>query len=337
MKKRLLIAVSGLAVLALCLDVVAPVMTVAAQSNTQQGGGQALEIAPPVLTLSGNPGQTIKSEISLRDVSTSSLIVTGEVNDFTAGGEDGTPKLLLEEGETSPYSMKDWFAPLARLTLKSREIRKLPITIRIPADAAPGGYYSVVRFTAAAADIEDQGVSLSASLGALILMRVNGQAKEGLEVASFDVTKNDKTNTLFESTPVTFVTRLKNTGTVHEQPAGNVTITDMFGKTTAAVNVNLPPRNILPGSTRKFESPLDKTVIGNKKLFGRYTATLKLTYGESKQVITSQTTFWVIPYRAIGIAIAAMIIAFFGLRFMIRRYNQHIIKQAQKSSKSRRK
>jgi hypothetical protein len=337
MNKRLLIAVSGLAVLALCVDMVAPVMTASAQSNTQQGGGQALEIAPPVLTLSGDPGQTIKSEISLRDVSTSSLVVTGEVNDFTAGGEDGTPKLLLEEGETSPYSMKDWFAPLARLTLKSREIRKLPITIRIPADAAPGGYYSVVRFTATPPDIEDQGVSLSASLGALILMRVNGQAKEGLEVASFGVTKNDKTNTLFESAPITFVTRLKNTGTIHEQPAGNVTITDMFGKTTAAVNVNLPPRNILPGSTRKFESPLDNTVIGNKKLFGRYTATLRMTYGENKQVITSQTTFWIIPYRAIGIAIAAMIIAFFGLRFMIRRYNQHIIKQAQKSSKSRRK
>lgn len=336
MKKYSPIATTGLAVLALCLNLIAPAMTAFAQSSGQ-GGGQALEIAPPVLTLSGDPGQTIKSEVSLRDVSTSSLLVTGEVNDFTAGGEDGTPKLLLDEGETSPYSMKDWFAPLSRLTLKPREIKKLPITIRIPADAAPGGYYSVVRFTATPPELDGTGVSLSASLGALVLMRVNGQAKEGIEVSSFEVTKNNKVNTLFESTPLTFVTRLKNTGTVHEQPTGSATITDMFGKTVAAVNVNLPPRNILPQSTRKFESNLDKSVIGDKKLFGRYTATLKMTYGSNKQTITSQTTFWVIPYRVIGIAIAAMIIAFFVLRFMIRRYNRHIIQQAQKSSKSRRK
>lgn len=336
MKKLFLTSVTGLTVLALCFELIGPAALVAAQS-TNQGTGQALEIAPPVLNLSGNPGQTIKSEISLRDVSTSSLVVTGEVNDFTAGGEDGTPKILLEEGETSPYSMKEWFAPLARLTLKPREIRKLPVTIHIPANAAPGGYYSVVRFTATPPELEDTGVSLSASLGALVLLRVNGQAQEGLEIADFSVVKDGKTNTLFESTPLTFVTRLKNTGTVHEQPAGQVTITDMFGKTTAAVNVNLPPRNILPGSTRKFESPLDKSVIGGKKLFGRYTATLKMTYGSNKQVVTSQTTFWVIPYRVIGIAIAAMIITFFALRIMIRRYNQHIIKQAQKSTKSRRK
>lgn len=336
MKKLFLTSVTGLTVLALCFELIGPAALVAAQS-TNQGTGQALEIAPPVLNLSGNPGQTIKSEISLRDVSTSSLVVTGEVNDFTAGGEDGTPKILLEEGETSPYSMKEWFAPLARLTLKPREIRKLPVTIHIPANAAPGGYYSVVRFTATPPELEDTGVSLSASLGALVLLRVNGQAQEGLEIADFSVVKDGKTNTLFESTPLTFITRLKNTGTVHEQPAGQVTITDMFGKTTAAVNVNLPPRNILPGSTRKFESPLDKSVIGGKKLFGRYTATIKMTYGSNKQVVTSQTTFWVIPYRVIGIAIAAMIITFFALRIMIRRYNQHIIKQAQKSTKSRRK
>lgn len=336
MKRPFLLAISGLAVLALCLELLAPAAIVAAQTSSQ-GSGQALEIAPPVLNLSGNPGETVKSEISLRDVSPTNLIVTGEINDFTAGGEDGTPKLLLEEGETSPYSMKDWYAPLARLTLKPREIRKLPVTIRIPENAAPGGYYSVVRFTATPPELEGTGVSLSASLGALVLMRVNGQAKEGLEIAEFSTTKAGKQTNLFEFTPVNFMVRLKNIGTIHEQPAGQVTITDMFGKKVATVNVNLPPRNILPQSTRKFEAPLDSSVIGNKKLFGRYTADLKVTYGSNKQTVTSQTTFWVIPYRIIGISIAAMVIAFFALRFMIRRYNQHIIKQAQKSSRSRRK
>lgn len=60
--------------------------------------GQALEIAPPVLNLRGNPGESVKGTINLRDVSPTNLIVTNQINDFTAQGEEGMPKLLLGEG-----------------------------------------------------------------------------------------------------------------------------------------------------------------------------------------------------------------------------------------------
>jgi hypothetical protein len=164
---------------------------------------------------------------------------------------------------------------------------------------------------------------------------VNGNVKEDLTVEEFSMNNGGKSNSLFESTPITFVERLKNNGNIHEQPSGQVTITDMFGKKIAAVNVNLPPRNILPHSIRKFDQPLDSSVIGDKKLFGRYTAKLSITYGANNQVVTSSTTFWVIPYRLIGFGILVLIGGFIGLRFLMRRYNRHIIQKAQK--KPRRK
>lgn len=329
--------------LALTLAITSIIAPVNAATTTQprpnpSEAGQALEIAPPVLTLSADPGQTIKSKISIRDVSTSKLIVQGEVNDFVANGEDGTPKILLDEGETSPYSMKAWFQPLTSLTLNPKQIEDLPITIRVPADAAPGGYFSVVRFTATAPQLNGTGVSLSASLGALVFMRVNGAAKEGMTLEEFKVTTDKgQTKKIFESAPLMFVERLKNTGNVHEQPAGQVTITDMFGKKVATVNVNLPPRNILPGSIRRFEQKLDKAVIGNTFLFGRYTATAKITYGSNKQVVTDSVTFWVIPYKLIGFGILGLIIAFFLLRKAIRSYNQSIIRRAQGTPKKPRR
>ena len=292
--------------------------------------GQALEIAPPVLNLTANPGQTLNTQVSLRDISSSALIVTGEVNDFVASGEDGTPKILLDDSEPNPYSLKDWVAPLPSLTLQPRQIENLPVTINIPADAAPGGYYGVIRFTATPPELEGQGVSLSASLGALVLLRVSGDVKESLTIEEFSVSRDGTTGTLFESTPLQFIERIKNTGSVHLQPAGQVTITDMFGKKVAAVNVNLPPRNILPQSIRKFEQPLDSSVLGNKQLFGRYTADLRVTYGDSGQEVLASTTFWVIPYKLIGIAVAALVIGFIALRIGIRRYNQHIIKKARR-------
>jgi hypothetical protein len=304
---------------------------VAAQSTQTPNAGQALEIAPPVITISANPGQKIITQISLRDVSTSKLIVTGQVNDFVAGGEDGTPKILLsdDEGVNNPYSLKSWISPLPQLLLEPRQIKNLPVTINVPSNASPGGYYAVVRFTATPPELNSTGVSLSASLGALILVRVNGDIAEKMEIEEFSINRNGKTGSLFEKTPLEFVERIKNTGNIHDMPTGQVTITDMFGKKVAAVNINLPPRNILPQSIRKFTQPLDSSVIGNKILFGKYTAELRVVYGADKEVITSNLTFWVIPYTLIGIGIATLVIGFFALRFLIRRYNKHIIGRAQ--------
>ncbi len=299
--------------------------------------GQALEIAPPVINLTADPGQVIKTQISLRDVSSGKLLVKGQVNDFVAAGEDGTPKILLDEenDEPNPFSIKSWVAPLPELVLEPRQIRNLPVTITVPKNAAPGGYYGVVRFTATPPELEGTGVSLSASLGSLVFVRVNGEAKEAMEIEEFSINKDGKTGTFFESTPINFVERLKNTGNLFQQPSGQVSITDMFGKKIAAVNVNLPPRNVLPASIRKFEQPLDSSVIGNKKLFGRYTAELKLTYGTNKQTISETITFWVIPYKLIAIVLVALIGGFFLFRFLIRRYNQRIIGKAYNSRRRR--
>ena len=342
MKQTAKSTIIGFSVFALVVGLFVPAAEVLAADTSGEGAGQALEIAPPVLNLSGNPGQTLNAQISLRDVSSTPLIVTAAVNDFVADGEDGTPKILIDEDtETSPYSLKDWVAPLSELLLQPRQIENLPVTINIPADAAPGGYFGVVRFTATPPDLEGTGVSLSASLGALILLRVNGDAKEAMTIEQFGIHNgNGNLGSLFESTPITFMQRLKNTGNVHQQPAGQVTIIDMFGKKVAAVNVNLPPRNILPNSIRKFEQKLDSSVIGNKQLFGKYTAQLRVVYGANKDVITSETTFWVIPYKLIGLAIIVLVGGFIALRIMIRRYNDHIIGKAsgkKKSKKSTRK
>lgn len=298
-----------------------------AQAQTPPAPGQALEIAPPVLNLTADPGQSIQANISIRDVSTSPLVVRGEVNDFTANGEDGTPKLLIEEGEVSPYSLKPWIAPIPQLSLKPRQIESLPVTIRVPADAAPGGYYAVVRFTASAPELEDTGVALSASVGTLILLRVNGDAKESISVEEFSVSKDGTKGSVFDAAPVNFAARLRNDGTVHQQPVGQISVKDMFGNKIANVNMNLNQNNVLPGSIRRFDAPLDKAVIGDRWLIGRYTADLTVTYGSANSKITSQVSFWIIPYKLIGMILLGLLLAFFLIRIGIRRYNDHIVGQ----------
>lgn len=313
----------------------ATVVHAATTTQAPAGSSQALEISPPVVNLSGNPGETVKTQISVRDVADTPLVVKGQVNDFIAQGEDGTPKILLDNGEESPYSMKSWFAPLDQLTLSPKKIENLTVSITIPANAAPGGYYSTIRFTAnPPGGAQGSGVSLSASLGALILMKVNGDAKESMSVAEFATYDSfGRTAWLFESAPVNFILRAKNDGTLHEQPIGEATIKDMFGNTVGLVNINLERKNVLPGSIRKFEAPLDKAVIGDRMLFGRYTADLVMTYGTNNQKVTMSISFWVVPWKLILIIIALLVGGFFLVRFGLRRYNTYILS---KSSRRRR-
>ncbi|MBP7760168.1 hypothetical protein KA093_00020 [Candidatus Saccharibacteria bacterium] len=328
MKRLFAIAVGSLTAAGLIWVVTSS--TAFAQTPTPGNTGQALEIAPPVLDIRGDPGEIVKAQISLRDVSPTSLLVKNEINDFTAAGEDGTPKILVEDGEVSPYSIKNWISPLPQITLKPKEVQKLTVNVTIPKNAAPGGYFGVIRFTAEAPDPTQTGVSLSASLGTLVLLRVNGTAKESMNVEEFYASSAGNRGSLFESAPIQFFERIKNTGNVHEQPRGQITINDMFGQKLANLNVNLENRNVLPGTIRKFEQPLDETVIGNKILFGRYTADLQITYAGGQQA-TASLTFWVIPYKLIAIVVVSLLILFFAIRYALRRYTESVLDRSRRS------
>lgn len=319
-------AIAALLVIAL----VVPSAQVRAVNDTS---GQALEIAPPVITLTADPGQTLNTQINLRDISNSPLIVTGTVNDFSAQGEEGNPKIDVDNAEPSPYSIKNWVQPLQQLNMKSKELQKLPVVINVPKDAAPGGYWGVIRFTATPPGIDGTGVSLSASLGSLIFIRVSGEASESVNIEQFYASEPGKSTPsgLFESAPLDFVVRLKNSGSVHEQPVSRIDIKDMFNRNVAAVNVNLERRNVLPGSIRKFTAPLDKSGLGTTMLFGKYTATITTTYGTGKQTVTSQIDFWVIPYRLIIVIIIGLLLAFFIVRALLKNYRRNITKRVRTS------
>src|SRR6476469_3229649 len=139
-----LLGISTALLLSSTLTPLASAATVPATNPSS--AGQALEIAPPVLSLTADPGQVIKTTLKLRNVSNDRLVVRGQVNDFVANGEDGTPKLILDDGETNPYSMKSWIQALPALNMKSKELQDLPVTIHVPAGSAPGGYFAVIRF-----------------------------------------------------------------------------------------------------------------------------------------------------------------------------------------------
>lgn len=298
---------------------------VLAQSTTS--GGHGFQISPVLVELNGDPGKQYTINIKLKNVTPNTLATKFQVNDFGAKGENGDPEIFLDEREKSTYSLKSWVDDIPSYTLKSQESKTIPVTINISSNAEPGGHYGVVRFTGVAPELvkDKSEVALSGSIGTLLLVRVSGDVKVNATVEEFFTAQKTKKSSFFETGPITFVERIKNTGNVHIKPTGSVVVKDMFGKTKANLKVNDPPSNVLPDSIRRFEQQLNK-----KWMFGRYTADLSLAYGTTGQVMISQLVFWVIPWKFISVVVLLLIALFFVFKLIIKKYNAMIIRKHNK-------
>lgn len=307
-----------------------PFALAASTSPTPATPGQGLEISPPVFELNANPGQSVNIQVKIRNITQTTLEVTGAVNDFGAGPqEDGSPQLLFNEVGTTRYSLKTWVTGVQNILLAPQQLETANVDISVPQNAEPGGHYGVVRFTGVPPSLKGEGVALSASVGALILLRVNGDVIDQLNLAEFAAgtqTGVDTWNTqdFFEHGPVNFLVRLQDTGTVHEQPVGTITVKNFFGGTVGTVQVNSKSGNILPGSYRRFVQSLP-----NKELFGHYTATLALRYNGTK-TLSGTFGFWVIPWILILLVLIGAIVIFYLLKIGIKKYNEHIIALARR-------
>ncbi len=285
--------------------------------------GQGLEISPPLIELKADPGKVINSTIRVRNVTQDSLVIKAQVNDFVANGEDGQPKLLLDADEESPYSIKSWIVSIPTITLKTGEQKSVKVTLRVPDNASPGGHFGVIRFTGTPPELEDTGVSLSASVGTLMLVNVSGNTTESAEVSELFTSQNGKRRSIFEYGPVMITERIKNTGNVFFKPSGTVRVSNIFGREVETFSLNENGGNVLPGSTRKFEQELS-----NKLLFGRYTVQADVVYGEKNNIVSDSMTFWVIPYKLIAIFLGGVLL----LVIFVKRYNQYIVNKAQGKS-----
>jgi hypothetical protein len=304
----------------------APLAAMAATPTPSTTPGQGLEISPPVIQITGDPGQTVTTQVRLRDITSGQLVAKSEVNDFGAQGESGQPKLIFGSDANNRFSLKSWVQPVGDVTLNPGELRTISLRIVIPRNAEPGGHYGVIRFSALPPGLNSTGVSLSASIGTLVLLRVSGNVTEKLQLLETFVEKNGHRGSFFQKSPVTFVERFQNNGTVHLSPVGTLVVKDIFGHQVAKLDVNKTNGNVLPDSVRRFDQAWSK-----KGLFGYYTVAVTTGYGTHGQVIEGPATgFWVVPVVPVLVILALLLLIFFGLKFGLRRYNAHILAQARK-------
>lgn len=275
--------------------------SVLASSLLLVSSAQAVSISPLNFELNGNPGDKLSNVVRIYNDLNSEINVKMEVQDFVAAGENG--EVLIKEGENTSYSLAKWVTLLPEtFTIPAQSSQMVEFTVRIPADAEPGGHYGSVLATISGSS-SGNGVGINMKVGSLLLLDVAGQVSENLGVSDFQAPA------FSENGPDSLSARFTNDGTVHLKPRGFVLVKNMFG--TEVAKIDLPQLNVLPQSTRKVDIPLK---LDNQ--FGRYEATLAAIYGAANEPISAVTVYWVIPYKLLavygGILLVLLIFAIRG-------------------------
>ena len=295
-------------------------------------GGNGLRVSPVRTDLTINPGQTQTVNVTVTNVTAAPANLQTIINDFTANkDESGNPAIILDPNQyASSHSLKRFISPVSNISLNPGQSKAVPVVITVPKNATAGGYFGAVRFApAGSVGGPNQTVSLAGSVGSLILVKVPGDIKEQMSIASFDVRSKDRPSSFFTTSKNLDATlRLQNEGNIQEAPFGKILLKNRSGKVLATYELNnvSPPGNVLPNSIRKF--PIALTKVGG---FGQYKLEGNFGYGASGQLLSASTTFYVIPKSAVIVFILiVLLLAFlvFGLPRLIRAYNRWILSKA---------
>lgn len=294
------------------------ILLLAAPAVKAQGNSQTLSVSPFLIELENlEPGQSTPYSIDVTNGSANLLKLTVVLRDFTAGPE-GRPIFASESSAAGKsFSLSSWITLQGPKSIKVPAFDKVRVNFIItpPSDIEPGTHYGAVLFSYADDSAQQSSAKIENQIGTLIFAK-SGKAQPSGRISSFQAAKK----ILFESSPIKFNLQFDNSGNVHLKPKGEIEIKNWFGDTVATIPLNRDASIVLPQSSREFSNTFDSRLP-----LGKYTATVKLYYGDNRLEANSQVTFWVIPIVSIAISIllAAAAITLFYL--LIRAYNRRLL------------
>lgn len=305
---------------------------------------QALTVSPAKFFLSADPGETINTKIYIRNDLERTETYYPQFEAYTTKGGE-TPVFFKQN-----YGLPTWIKTNpSQVTLGPQESSEVPVIIKVPEDAEPGGHYAVIFWSSAPPD-EKGGVSIVTRVGALVLLEVSGDMVDSAEIVEFKAPTK-----FFTHLPVTFTYNLKNDGNTYVLPDGKVVIKNIFGKTAATLEANPTASHVLPDKTRTIVTANWEPEGGMPKIegegffpdikrelkgfaFGYYRANLALEYGKQEiKTLQANFGFWVLPWRVLMLSILVLALLFFGIVKGIQKYNQWVINKVEERIKTQRK
>jgi len=290
--KRFFISLSVLAILGLGLFF----------PSSTKAVSQGIQISPFNYSYEIKPGDSVSAQLIISNVTDQAMDYVLETENFKDVSDVGAPSFGgTDELELGVTTLKDWITiPVANREglIAAGDKKTIDFTIEIPVGADPGGHYAALFAKQITKTPEGKSVlGVQNRVGALIFVTVPGNVTKGAEISEFTFTK------FFWKDLAEFTMKVKNTGSVHYDSKGKVTLTSLIGKTS---EVDMGTHTIIPKFSRSYAG-----TWANKYPFGYYKVNGTATDGNG-QLVSISGALWALPIMIVIpiIVLLALIIWF---------------------------
>lgn len=295
--------------------------------------------SPLPVNVIAEPGTTVSTPLRIKNDGIASERLKIDVMKFSAFGDTGAPRLLdPEPGDTFLSWVK---FPEREFSIAPGEWKTVTATFSIPQEAAFGYYYAVV-FSRAGLPVKPKDGETGLSGGTAVLVLLEAKVPNAKREAAVEVFRVERK--WYEFLPASFAVRVKNSGTVHIAPHGNIFVGREGEEHLSLLEVNSEKGNILPDSSREFTVswkdgfPMYREKMENGKgvrddqgqpvrelawnwndassfRWGKYQAKLVLVYDDGKRDVPIEgvVDFWVFPWRMLTGGVAVTLFVLVGL------------------------
>lgn len=254
---------------------------------------------PPRLELSALPGAILQETIKVRNESAAEMAFDVKASDFIVNNNQGTP-IAVDQTVSGRWSLASWVtASPKKILLQPQETAAINLIISLPENALPGGHYAMITYnpnTEGLMNIQGSGSAIIQKVGTLIYFNVIGDITEAANLKQFQV---DKPFKYYGPTAIT--AEIENLGDIHFAPQGQLTITNLLGKTV--FSGQLEEKNIFP-----FASRLYNWEFPGKYHLGRYAAKLEASAGSTQIPLHGLIYFWIVPVKELSAVLIVLIL-----------------------------
>lgn len=269
--------------------------------------------APTSEKLALIPGQKYNGELVVWNLTDKAINYDIVVKGFRQiENQPGTAVLLTDDEEAQNlYTATKWTTvSQSSINLVPNKNEKIYYEINVPSNATKGEYTVMIAFVSENDEkLTGTGATTTLTSGMPILIKIGNEFVENAELLKFTTSTN-----FYEAPNVTFETRIKNLGDTHITPVGEITLTNIFNQEVARIPFNPNNQSILRDNIGNYETTWDLGSFLTKShaiVLGPIKANLIVTYRTFQPgfaPLTSQLTFWIIPWKYI-IGLVLVIIA----------------------------
>lgn len=278
-----------------------------------QAQSLSLSLWPPLLEVMIQPGKSITQVYKLTNNSDHDLEITPQVFPFEPKGELGqieinfSPPPSLAPAPFFSFASREKFNQ--PFSLATGETKELVLKIAINQNNQEKDYYYTLLFSTAEEPLnpstQEEGKSGAiVRVGSNILITTSQLGKPPLlgKITSFSLPL------IIDSfSPLTPKVVLENWGKTLWKPFGQI---EIWGPFQQKNEIKLKEQNVLANSSRQ----LDIESFSPRWPIGPFKAKLEFSLNEDGQKLSSETSFWYLPYKLVG---AIMVLAALG--FLIKR------------------